>query len=100
MKKLPGIYHKDINRDISNNQEVCYVDEEIREVNESISTNIEEEIDKLFKEDGYVFNKPVLIKTKDKEYDTAIIKKDKARILTLSDDIINISDIISIKRTK
>ena len=100
MKKLPGIYHKDINRDISNNQEVCYVDEEIREVSESISTNIEEEIDKLFKEDGYVFNKPVLIKTKDKEYDTAIIKKDKARILTLSDDIINISDITSIKRTK
>ena len=100
MKKLPGIYHQDINRNISNNQEVCYVDEEVRSTNESVSTNIEEEIDNLFKEDGYVFNKPLLIKTHDKTYDTAIVKKDKTRIFTLTDDIIDISDILSIKRTK
>lgn len=100
MKKLPGIYRNSINRDISNNQDVCYVDKELRDTNENISTNIEEEIDNLFKEDGYVFNKPLLIRTHDKEYDTAIVKKDKNKIYTLTEDIINISDIISITRTK
>lgn len=100
MKKLPGIYHKDINRNISNNQDVCYVGEEIRDINESISTNIEQEIDNLFKEDGYIFNKPLIITTKDKSYDTAIVKKTNNKIFTLTDDIIDISDIISIERTK
>lgn len=100
MKKLPSIYHNDINRNISNNQDVCYVGEEVRNVSKSISTNIEEEIDNLFKEDGYIFNKPLLIKTSDGMYDTAIIKKTNNKIYTLTDDIIDINDIISIERTK
>ena len=100
MKKLPSIYHKDINRNISNNQDVCYVGEEVRNVSKSISTNIEEEIDNLFKEDGYIFNKPLLIRTNNKDYDTAIVKKTNNKIYTLTDDIIDINDIISIERTK
>ena len=100
MKKLPGIYHKDINRNISNNQDVCYVKEEIRSISNNINTNIEEILDNLFKEDGYIFNKPLIITTKDKSYDTAIVKKTNNKIFTLTDDIIDISDIISIERTK
>lgn len=100
MKKLPSIYHNSINKDISNNQDVCYVGEEVRNVSKSINTNIEEEIDKLFKEDGYIFNKPLLIRTSDEVYDTAIVKKTNNRIYTLTDDIIDINDIISIERTK
>ena len=100
MKKLPSIYHNDINRNISNNQDVCYAKEEIRSINNNINTNIEEILDNLFKEDGYIFNKPLIITTKDKSYDTAIVKKTNNKIFTLTDDIIDISDIISIERTK
>lgn len=100
MKKLPSIYHKDINRNISNNQDVCYADSKIQNISSVINTNIEEEIDNLFKEDGYIFNKPLLIRTNNKEYDTAIVKKTNNKIYTLTDDIIDINDIISIERTK
>ncbi len=100
MKKLPGIYHKDINRNISNNQDVCYAKEEIKNISNNINTNIEKILDNLFKEDGYIFNKPLIITTKDKSYDTAIVKKTNNKIFTLTDDIIDISDIISIERTK
>ena len=52
----------------------------------------------LFKEDGFIFNKPLIIKTKDKTYDTAIIRKSTDRLYTLTEDIIKISDIVSIQR--
>jgi hypothetical protein len=98
MKKLPGIYHEDIDKNISNNQNIYYISNEIESINGD--TNIEEFIDNLFKEDGYIFNKPLLIVTKDKKYDTAIVKKNNNKIYTLTDDIIDINDIISIKKTK
>ncbi len=101
MKKLPSIYHKDINRNISNNQEVCYAREKMdNNISNNINSNINDFIDALFREDGYIFNKPLIITTKNKNYNTAIVKKSNNKIFTLTDDIIDISDIISIKRIK
>ena len=100
MKKLPGIYHNNINKDISNNQDVFYVSKEMPELNVNSGFDVEGFIDSLLKEEGYVFNKPLLITTKDKVYDTAIVKKEKTKIFTLTDDIIDINDITNIKRTK
>ena len=64
----------------------------------SVNSDIEKFIDDLFKEDGFIFNKPLIIKTKDKTYDTAIIRKSTDRLYTLTEDIIKISDIVSIQR--
>ena len=95
MKKLPKIYHNDIRQNISNNKEYVYLSNDTY-LNNNINTI--EFIDSLFKEDGFIFNKPLIIKTKSKTLDTAIVKKDNNYIYTLSDDVIDISDIIFIER--
>ena len=45
---------------------------------------------------GYVFNKRVVIVTKNKTYETRIAGKIGSRIITLDNDSINIDDIINI----
>ncbi len=46
--------------------------------------------------DGYVFNKRVVIVTKNRTYDTRIAGKIGNRIITLDSDSINIDDIVKI----
>ena len=46
--------------------------------------------------DGYVFNKRVVIVTRDKTYDTKIAGRLGNRIITLDSDSINIDDIVKI----
>ena len=50
-------------------------------------------IENLSKSGAYMFSKNVIIKTKDKTYDTRIAGKIGDRIITLDNDSINISDI-------
>lgn len=97
MKKLPSIYKQSINKKFNNNNTVYY----------STTRNIEKKEDKfdpkefigsLFKEGGHIFNKALIIKTKDKIYDTSIIRSSEDYIYTLTEDSIRISDIISIER--
>lgn len=95
MKKLPEIFHNPIDKEICNNDTVYYCTTNNVSIKEE--KNVEKFIDKLFKENGYIFNKPVLIKTKDRDFETAIIKKYNNRVITLSEDIIYIDDIISIR---
>ena len=96
MKKLPKIYQNKINKKIGNNTNYSYAKKEIYNFDDK--QNIISIINSLFDEDGFVFNKQLIIKTKYKVYDTAIIKKDNNRIYTLTDDVIKIEDILSIER--
>ena len=96
MKKLPKIYQNKINKKIGNNTNYSYVEKEIYNFDDK--QNINSIINSLFDEDGFIFNKQLIIKTKYKVYDTAIIKKDNNRIYTLTDDVIKIEDILSIER--
>ena len=99
MAKLPKVYHNDINKKFSNNKDYTYAENgSIKKGNSQSKSDILELINSLFNERGFIFNKPLLIKTKDKVYDTAIIKKEGSTIYTLTEDIINIDDIISIER--
>ena len=95
MKKLPKIYQNKINKTINNNNTVyyCTTNNEIKE-----DKDINKFLDNLFNERGYIFNKALIIKTKDKEYDTAIIRRNSDSIFTLSEDKIYINDIIYIIR--
>ncbi len=97
MKKLPEIYKQDINKKITNNNTVYYSTTK-KEEKLYNNVDIKEFINNIFKEGGYVFNKPLIITTKDKTYDTALVKKSEDYIYTLTEDTIRISDIISIKR--
>lgn len=86
--KKPDIYKPNIN--VNNNRKVYY----------SFLNNSEKEnetpiefIDNLSKNGEYMFSKKVIIKTKEKEYETRIAGKIGNKIITLDNDSININDI-------
>lgn len=54
---------------------------------------VKEKLDKLLNRNGYVFNVDVKIITFNKEYETRIAGKVNNHLITLDNDIINISDI-------
>ena len=89
MKKLPKIYQNKIDKNIHNNKEIDYVKE--------TNKNIKEILNKILNEEGYSYNKEVIIETNNKVYDTYIITRTKNNIVTLEDEIININDIKNIK---
>jgi len=93
MKKLPKIYQGDFDKEINNNKEVDYVS---NSKEKDITPNVFSTIDKLFSSTRHTFNIPVIIKTKDKEYNTKIAGRIKDYIITLDNDVIFIKDIISI----
>lgn len=59
--------------------------------------SIVDKIEKLLNRNGYIFNVDVIIKTKDKVYKTKIAGKVNNHLITLDNDIINISDIIDLE---
>ena len=73
----------------SNNQVLANVESNII----NIDNNIQEKLDKLFNTNGYIFNINVKIITDNKTYDTKIANKIGNNIITLDNDVINISDI-------
>lgn len=93
MKKLPKIYQGDFDKEIKNNKELAYVSNSI---DTDIVSDVASTIDKLFSSTRHIFNIPVIIKTKDKEYDTKIAGRVKNYIITLDNNVIFIKDIISI----
>ena len=97
MKKLPEIYKNQINKSFRNNKSVYYSNEKTPE-NIKKNLTVKEVLKSLKREKGYIFNKPVLIKTKDKTIDTAIIYINENSIITLNEDTIKIEDILSITR--
>lgn len=92
MKKLPKIYKNEINKNIKNNKEYCYLDSLTKEDEASIR----EKIDSIFNGMGYSYNIPVTVKTKDREYKTSLVAKTKNNLITLDNDTIKISDIITL----
>lgn len=93
--KKGEIFKPIIEHNLNNNKNAYYSfikKEDTRESNEDpIDT-----LDRLIKSNSYIFNKKVLIVTKDKEYLTKIAGKIGKRVITLDGDSINIDDIIRI----
>ncbi len=79
-------------KDITNNS--YEIDNDFKkEIISDDNLSIYEKIDNLFKRNGYIFNVDVKIITNKKEYDTKIAGKMNNHLITLDNDIINISDI-------
>ncbi len=93
MKKLPKIFQNEITKRIKNNQTKFSLE------NKESPPNVEEFINKLFKEKRHIYNIKLIIKTKRKTYTTSIISKNKKSIITIANEIIPIKEIIDIKRT-
>lgn len=94
--KKPEIFKPKIEHDLSNNKNAYYSfipdKEEILVEEDPIET-----LDRLIKNNSYIFNKSVLIVTKDKEYLTKIAGKIGKKVITLDGDSISIDDIIRIE---
>lgn len=94
------IFANKINKKIGNNQEVYDISDitkeqvkknEFKDSDDNLTVN--EKIDKLFKRNGYIFNVDVKIITTKREFNTKIAGKMNNHLITLDNDIINISDI-------
>ncbi len=96
MNKKYDIYKPDIGK-INNNRKTYYsfLDNEIDIENHHDKEKIDPItfINELNNNGEYIFNKTVIIKTKDKLYDTQIAGKIGNRIITLDNNSINIDDI-------
>ena len=95
MEKKSNIFKPDIGY-VNNNKQVYY-----SFLDDSLDIRREEEdprsfMKKIDRSGSYMFRKEVIIKTKDKNYDTKIAGKMGDRIITLDNDIIPIYNIISI----
>ena len=88
--KLPKIFKNNITKDHINNKEVAYTSK-VEVVKDKVS--VEDKIKKLFKSSRYIFNIGVIIKTKNKNYDTKIIGKIKNSLITEDNEIIPIIEI-------
>ena len=92
MSRLPEIYKNSINKKINNNQEM-----------DIVSSNLYNNLyilDEVFKKGTYPFSKDLIIKTKNKVYDTNLINRNNNCVRTIDGDIINIEDIIDIQIKK
>lgn len=96
MKKLPEIYKNQNTKLIDNNKKVYYMKKE--ENRSMIKNTIEEQLDNIFHGLGYSYNIPVEIITKNTTYHTSLVTKTKENVVTIDNQVIPISDIISITK--
>ena len=89
------VYINKIIKEIKNNQKYCCVNEEIEDNSkrEENDLDVEDKLKKIFNTNGYVFNTNVKIVTNNKTYQTKIAGKVNNHLITLDNDIIDISSI-------
>ena len=98
MKKLPKIYQNEFTKQINNNKKSCHVT--TNTIEDTKMVPISEILDQVFSGIGYAYNIPLEIKTTKKIYNTTLIARTKTNIVTLENEIIPISEIITIKEKK
>ena len=98
---MRDVFKPEIDKKIDNNRSVfCSF---VAEATLKESTNINEEenpidvINRLQNSGTYLFNRGVIIKTKDRVYDTKIAGIIGNKVITLDSNTVSIEDIISIK---
>lgn len=94
MKKLPSIFKNENISSKKNNKEYCIFTNHETIVREN---KVKEEISNIFSGIGHSYNIPVIIKTKNKEYDTYLVDRTRDIVITIENEHIKINDITSIK---
>ena len=98
MKKIPKIFKPNIDHQINNNRNVYYsfIEEKVDSYCDDYVEDPIDTLNRLINENAYIFNKKVLIKTKNKDYLTKIAGKMGEVVITIDGDSININDITQI----
>lgn len=103
MEKRPEIFKPNMDF-IDNNKKTFYshVEEPSPRVeeDESSSESVQDFLNKVSGSGGYVFNRRVVIVTRDKTYDTKIAGKLGNKIVTLDNDSIDVDNIVRIYEKK
>lgn len=99
MKKLPKLYTNTFNKKIDNSQEYTTVSNKIEENKNEINYyDINKKIDNIFKSKNYIYKIKTEITLKDKIISKIIIGKTNNKLITIDNELININDIIDIKK--
>lgn len=99
-KKLPKVFQNQINKNINNNEKYYYSANNKKNKNEiNEPKNIRKIINSIFLSPNYIYKANVIIKTKNAEYETKIIGRNKEYLITMDNKTIKIDDIIDIKKT-
>ena len=100
MSKKPKIFKPNMNFKDNNKKAYYSFLEEYTDDYVSDEVNVSDFIDNLSNNSSYVFSKRVIIETEDKKYDTRIAGRFGNKIITLDNDIIDISNISNIYEKK
>lgn len=98
-KKLPKIFQNDGARVVTNNEKVYYsmYQDLPKSLDRKEDVDVLEEIKLFFHSNKYVYTKDVLVETKDRVYETRLAKLGDDYLLTLDNEKIPLSSILSFK---
>lgn len=101
-KKLPKVFANSIDKKLNNNECVYYEKSERNDVKETKknalndSFNINQKINHIFGSSRYVYKADVDITLKNGKVSKKLIGRNKNQLITMDNELINISDIIDI----
>lgn len=98
MKKLPKLYTNTFDKKIDNSLEYTTVTNKIEDNKPTNKYEIKKKIDKIFKSTDYIYKIKVIITLKDKEITKTLVGKNNTNLITIDNELINIKDIIDIKK--
>ena len=100
MKDLPKVFHNKIDKKFDNNRSVFYSSNDYEENDIKNSKPVFQKINEIFSSPNYVYKANVEITLKDKKVTKRIIGRNKDYIITMDNDLIQISDIVDIRSMK
>jgi len=94
MKKLPTIFKNEITKKSDNNMTYSKSDD----LDRNNDIDVSKKINDIFTSSNYVYKADVEIKLKDKIINKTVIGRNKTHLITSTNELITISDIIDIKK--
>lgn len=103
-KKLPNIFVNKNTGIIKNNEEFYYGKDNLNET-KIIDDNMKEilirkKINDIFSSNNFIYKVNVCVTTKNGDKSCTLIARDKTKLLTIKNEVIDIKDIIDIKLVK
>lgn len=99
MSELPKVYHNKIDKKINNNSKYYYSANKKEDLKETTDTvDIRKKINDIFRSSNFIYKANVKITTKDKNFTTKIIGRNKNYLITMDNKVISIDDIINIEK--
>ena len=98
MKKLPDLFTNTFDKKIDNNEEYITIKNNNTDTKKYTKYEILKKIDNIFKSTDYIYKTKVNITLKDKDMICTIIGKTNTSLITIDNELININNIINIKK--